>query len=91
LIKADLGLNWDLAWGGSSYVPTPHPDYTIRAGLDGSGKIGLLQSLKAGSKSLGESMLEAGGPYICGAGYAATAGVIKGGVYDGYFTWHPIE
>ena len=91
LIKADLGLNWDLTWGGSSYVPTPHPDYTIRAGLDGKGKIGILQSLKAGSKSLGESMLEAGGPYICGAGYAATAGVIKGGVYDGYFTWHPIE
>jgi hypothetical protein len=90
LIKADLGLNWDLTWGGSSYVPTLHPDYIIRAGQDGQGKIGLLQSLKAGSKSLGENMLEAGGPYICGRGFAATPGKISGGVYDGYFVWNPI-
>ncbi len=91
LIKADLGLNWEITWGGASYVALTHPDYVIRAGQDGSGKIGQLQSLKAGSKSLGENMLEAGGPYICGMGYAATAGTIKGGVYDGYFTWHPIQ
>lgn len=94
LIKADLGLNWEMTWvyenGQYSYVPLPHPDYTIRAGQDGKGKIGLLQSLKAGSKSLGSDMLQAGGPYICGRGFAAAPGVISGGVYDGFFTWNPI-
>jgi hypothetical protein len=90
LIKADLGLNWEMTWSGSSYVALPHPDYVIRAGQDGKGKIGVLQSLKAGSKSLGSDMFEAGGPYICGRGFAAAPGVITGGVYDGFFTWNPI-
>jgi hypothetical protein len=99
LIKADLGINWEPVWvevtSGTTtaleWTALQHPDYTLCAGFDGLSTIGSLQSQEVDSKLLDDSIKSLGGPYICGIGFAAAPGTIKGGVSDGYFVWNPKE
>ncbi len=87
-IVADWGLNWD--FDESTGTGLFHRNNQVIAGSDGEGMIREITSMHFAERTKPYEVWKAGGPFICGSAYSATQPPVRGGLFDGYFTWSDV-